>query len=285
MLEIEATEQNVLFPIPFTQWCVASGSRVTGTGGNPTTLGANAAFHQIATLTHAAVFSVEAQEYYLFAAGVQQWGYITESSSSTDYRYFPVPFATEYYAICTGNSQRQDNVSVWLDQIDTLKFLAGIGENYVAMPQKNIFYFACGRQQWGYQAVHGNAEQEFSLPIAFTNNPYTVAISTTNTGNHAACKGFTLSTITLDAGDDVNVDDNIGFIILGKQQWGFKSTDTEDWYYPIAFIESVFCVERSIISTGATTAYYRGFSLYDNPTTSYVDLYPGAASYMFAIGK
>ena len=70
MLEIEATEQNVLFPIPFIQWCVASGSRVTGTGGNPTTLGANAAFHKIATLTHAAVFSVEAQEYYLFAAGV-----------------------------------------------------------------------------------------------------------------------------------------------------------------------------------------------------------------------
>ena len=70
MLEIEATEQNVLFPIPFTQWCVASGSRVTGTGGNPTTLGANAAFHQIATLTHVAVFSIEAQEYYLFTAGV-----------------------------------------------------------------------------------------------------------------------------------------------------------------------------------------------------------------------
>ena len=70
MLEIEATEQNVLFPIPFTQWCVASGSRVTGTGGNPTTLGANAAFDKIATLTHAVVFSIEAQEYYLFAAGV-----------------------------------------------------------------------------------------------------------------------------------------------------------------------------------------------------------------------
>lgn len=88
------------------------------------------------------------------------------------------------------------------------------------MPYPTMFYMAIGEQQWGYQAVHGNAEQEFSLPIAFTNNPYTVAISTTNTGNHAACKGFTLSTITLDAGDDVNVDDNIGFIILGKQQWG-----------------------------------------------------------------
>ena len=74
-------------------------------------------------------------------------------------------------------------------------------------------------------------------------------------------------------------------LLVGKQQWGFKSAAAEDWHYPIAFIESVFCVERSIISTEATAAYYRGFSLYDTPTTSYVDLYPGAASYMFAIGK
>ena len=89
-------------------------------------------------------------------------------------------------------------------------------------------------KQWGYQAVHGDAEQEFSLPIAFTNNPYTVAISTTNTGNHAACKGFTLSTIILDAGDSVNVDDNIGFIILGKQQWGLSTGRTIT--YPISLL-------------------------------------------------
>lgn len=70
MLEIQATEQNVDFPIAFTEWCVACGSRVTGTGGNPTTLGANAAFSELATLTHAIVFSVETQDYYLLAAGV-----------------------------------------------------------------------------------------------------------------------------------------------------------------------------------------------------------------------
>lgn len=74
MLEIQATSQNVDFPIAFTEWCVACGSRVTGTGGNPTTLGANAAFSELATLTHARVFSVETQDYYLLAAGVQQWG-------------------------------------------------------------------------------------------------------------------------------------------------------------------------------------------------------------------
>lgn len=70
MLEIQATGQNVDFPIAFTEWCVACGSRVTGTGGNPTTLGANAAFSELATLTYARVFSVETQDYYLLAAGV-----------------------------------------------------------------------------------------------------------------------------------------------------------------------------------------------------------------------
>lgn len=69
MLEIQAIEQNVDFPIAFTEWCVAFGSRVTGTGGNPTTLGANAAFNEIATLTTTYIFSVEQQEYYLLAVG------------------------------------------------------------------------------------------------------------------------------------------------------------------------------------------------------------------------
>ena len=69
MLEIQATEQNVDFPIAFTEWCVAYGSRVTGTGGDPTTLGANAAFSDPVTLTYATVFSIEVQEYYLLAVG------------------------------------------------------------------------------------------------------------------------------------------------------------------------------------------------------------------------
>lgn len=108
--------------------------------------------------------------YWILIGKAQQWGYITESSSSADYRYFPVPFVTEYYAICTGSSQRQDNVAVWLNQIDTLKFLAGIGENYTAMPQKNIFYFACGRQQWGY----GGDSNLVTFPTAFNISCFSV---------------------------------------------------------------------------------------------------------------
>ena len=84
--------------------------------------------------------------YVKFSNGlILQWGYITESSSATDYRFFPVSFQTECFAICTGSSQMQDNVSVWVNQIDVIKFIAGIGENYTAMPQKNIFYIAYGK--------------------------------------------------------------------------------------------------------------------------------------------
>ena len=79
MLEIQATEQNVTFPVAFTEWCIACGSRVTGTGGNPTTLGASAAFSDPVTLTYATVFSIETQEDYRVAVGKQQWGLTPEA--------------------------------------------------------------------------------------------------------------------------------------------------------------------------------------------------------------
>mgnify|MGYP000594563998 FL=1 len=39
----------------------------------------------------------------------------------------------------------------------------------------------------GYQTVHGTNPVTYDLPIPFEEAPFTVAISTGNSGNHASC--------------------------------------------------------------------------------------------------
>jgi len=69
--------------------------------------------------------------------------------------------------------------------------------------------------QWGYQTVHGTNPVTYDLPIPFEEAPFTVAISTGNSGNHASCGGFTKTTIVLRAGTTAGVWDTVGFFIIG----------------------------------------------------------------------
>lgn len=79
----------------------------------------------------------------------------------------------------------------------------------------------CWQKQWGYQTVHGTNPVTYDLPIPFEEAPFTVAISTGNSGNHASCGGFTKTTIVLRAGTTAGVWDTVGFFIIGCQlQWG-----------------------------------------------------------------
>lgn len=81
----------------------------------------------------------------------------------------------------------------------------------------NIFYLFLGaQQQWGYQVVHGTNPVTYNLPISFIEQPFTVAISTGNGGNHASVNGFTCDSITLVAGTTPNVFDTIGYVIIGQ---------------------------------------------------------------------
>ena len=73
-----------------------------------------------------------------------------------------------------------------------------------------------GVEQWGYQVVHGTNPVTYNLPISFTEQPFTVAISTGNGGNHASVNGFTCDSITLVAGTTPNVFDTIGYVIIGQ---------------------------------------------------------------------
>ena len=96
-------------------------------------------------------------------------------------------------------------------------------------------------KQWGYQTVHGTNPVTYDLPIPFEEAPFTVAISTGNSGNHASCGGFTKTTIVLRAGTTAGVWDTVGFFIIGCQlQWGKILGDTVNLKiinFPVSFNE------------------------------------------------
>lgn len=78
-----------------------------------------------------------------------------------------------------------------------------------------LLQFHLDIEQWGYQTVHGTNPVTYDLPIPFEEAPFTVAISTGNSGNHASCGGFTKTTIVLRAGTTAGVWDTVGFFIIG----------------------------------------------------------------------
>lgn len=279
MLEIEATEQNVLFPIPFIQWCVASGSRVTGTGGNPTTLGANAAFHQIATLTHAAVFSVEAQEYYLFAAGVQQWGYYFESQSDADYRYLPITYTT-HYCVALGNityapNESETGYAPYYQEVSNSVFLVGLGNNRIG--NANVPVITVGIQQWGYSPY--NAEDGLVSIALQLSSSEIISVCSQQIARSATDKNGTQQVLFVSFDEttinfrivntEASTDTAISFYWFGlfKQQWGSLSnwsTGPNSYTYPIAFSERTYSLAYSI-----TTVRESAVAIYNATKTEF----------------
>ena len=104
-----------------------------------------------------------------------------------------------------------------------------------------LLQFHLDIEQWGYQTVHGTNPVTYDLPIPFEEAPFTVAISTGNSGNHASCGGFTKTTIVLRAGTTAGVWDTVGFFIIGCQlQWGKILGDTVNLKiinFPVSFNE------------------------------------------------
>lgn len=112
-------------------------------------------------------------------------------------------------------------------------------------------------KQWGYQTVHGTNPVTYDLPIPFEEAPFTVAISTGNSGNHASCGGFTKTTIVLRAGTTAGVWDTVGFFIIGCQlQWGASGYAVT---FPIAFnvVYNVLSIPQTTAST--SNAYWGRF--------------------------
>lgn len=219
MLEIQATEQNVDFPIAFTEWCVACGSRVTGTGGNPTTLGANAAFSELATLTHAIVFSVETQDYYLLAAGVQQWGLSTGRTIT-----YPISLLTLYSIVALDAASGMDAVQVCdvntADNTNAIIFQMRLTQGDILPDNMTGFYWILiGRvQQWGTFPYNSN---RWTYPIAF--NLIFAAVKTTISDNTSEVGYPAWYSWSSDVTNTYapHISSYKGYAIaLGMQQWG-----------------------------------------------------------------
>lgn len=188
----------------------------------------------------------------------KQWGFT--NNTGRPYITFPFKFSNVFTAIsciCHNGSPSEAN-TVYNVSISGMNIGAsggGSGKYWCA--------FGVAQQQWGYQTVHGTNPVTYDLPIPFEEAPFTVAISTGNSGNHASCGGFTKTTIVLRAGTTAGVWDTVGFFIIGCQlQWGFEETETKTIAFPISF-ESIKYVFLSKIygpaSGGADTVAYNFF--------------------------
>ena len=136
----------------------------------------------------------------------------------------------------------------------------------------------CCQKQCGYQTVHCTNPVTYDLPIPFEEAPFTVAISTGNSGNHASCGGFTKTTIVLRAGTTAGVWDTVGFFIIGCQlQWGYAGGSRGT--FPIAFGQ--FFSMASVLNN-AIEAWER--ACYNITNTSFQINYGGPILYL-AIGK
>lgn len=124
-------------------------------------------------------------------------------------------------------------------------------------------------KQWGYQTVHGTNPVTYDLPIPFEEAPFTVAISTGNSGNHASCGGFTKTTIVLRAGTTAGVWDTVGFFIIGCQlQWGFTVFDPV-YYKNVNFtlplsVNGTFCAFSTGYDAKGSTFLWHSMSHFNN---------------------
>lgn len=154
-----------------------------------------------------------------------QWGFT--NNTGRPYITFPFKFSNVFTAIsciCHNGSPSEAN-TVYNVSISGMNIGAsggGSGKYWCA--------FGVAQQQWGYQTVHGTNPVTYDLPIPFEEAPFTVAISTGNSGNHASCGGFTKTTIVLRAGTTAGVWDTVGFFIIGCQlQWGYSTGGSGAW--------------------------------------------------------
>lgn len=98
-------------------------------------------------------------------AGKQQWGYTIESNGQEDYKYFPISFGSQCYAVSLGSTYNlQSDAYSWIENVDKEKFLIGLGHNYSPMPYPTMFYMAIGEQQWG--TYPGNHTLTFAVAFS-----------------------------------------------------------------------------------------------------------------------
>lgn len=207
-----------------------------------------------------------------------QWGNLWAGYTEVLNWYFPLT-TSQVYAVCltkhtknisSGHNWEPARIEEWNNSYARIHPDGDLGYSVIAICK--------AQQQWGYQTVHGTNPVTYDLPIPFEEAPFTVAISTGNSGNHASCGGFTKTTIVLRAGTTAGVWDTVGFFIIGCQlQWGYAGGSRGT--FPIAFGQ--FFSMASVLNN-AIEAWER--ACYNITNTSFQINYGGPILYL-AIGK
>lgn len=177
--------------------------------------------------------------FYLFLGAQPQWGENVGGGGQTV--SLPISFEVAFTAVVSADSSWCNaSCHITTTTITTMNYQSNRPDIAQAGP---VQWLAIGIQpQWGYQTVHGTNPVTYDLPIPFEEAPFTVAISTGNSGNHASCGGFTKTTIVLRAGTTAGVWDTVGFFIIGCQlQWG-KPTVRGNNIFPIPFPNSALAI-------------------------------------------
>lgn len=190
--------------------------------------------------------------FYLFLGAQPQWGENVGGGGQTV--SLPISFEVAFTAVVSADSSWCNaSCHITTTTITTMNYQSNRPDIAQAGP---VQWLAIGIQpQWGYQTVHGTNPVTYDLPIPFEEAPFTVAISTGNSGNHASCGGFTKTTIVLRAGTTAGVWDTVGFFIIGCQlQWGMISNNKA--VFPIAF--TAFCSAATLFIRGSGTGTWYG---------------------------
>lgn len=219
--------------------------------------------------------------------GKQQWGYTIESNGQEDYKYFPISFGSQCYAVSLGSTYNlQSDAYSWIENVDKEKFLIGLGHNYSPMPYPTMFYMAIGEQQWGY----GTAGT-ITYPIQFTEIAYTAFACDIAESNENIVSVATNPPEINQIVVRPSAAQTITWLVIGKQQWGFgRGSYTEagtlynvwTFTYPIQFSEIIFAVEVTGCNNVKTS---QGTNYYYNLELNTVDIVSHGESYVLILGK
>lgn len=196
----------------------------------------------------------------------KQWGENVGGGGQTV--SLPISFEVAFTAVVSADSSWCNaSCHITTTTITTMNYQSNRPDIAQAGP---VQWLAIGIQpQWGYQTVHGTNPVTYDLPIPFEEAPFTVAISTGNSGNHASCGGFTKTTIVLRAGTTAGVWDTVGFFIIGCQlQWGFTVFDPV-YYKNVNFtlplsVNGTFCAFSTGYDAKGSTFLWHSMSHFNN---------------------
>lgn len=156
--------------------------------------------------------------------GKQQWGEYVDG-----YNTFSIEF-TAFCVVAAGGEYMYDDLGSTILEIELHQFTA-----LANLSGTKKTYIAAGKQQWGsgegsHSSTQGYNTWEFIYPTPYTTSVLSLSITgtghTTELGTNY-CNTVTLSSVLVASHDKGYV------IIIGIQQWGFKSGNNAKWTYPL----------------------------------------------------